>query len=291
MSLRRTASASGLSESPINAKMCLTPICSSTLTRRIFQCGSPEACPSSVRRSYPSFVPDESVHGLRDGPLGVAIVFPRAALRNNARRRAHRESLRIKTFLHLAPRQRHRYGSAVPRSGRQRRHRRRRTIVAKVVEEDAPGARLLSHGDHIAVWTISCHPNADFACEGLRCGPVQLSSSRHRKRGHHMQAFSTRSLAKGDKPEGLEPVPHFVGSGDYAIKLYIRCRIEIEHQSTRSIGIARLAIPRVNLEAGSLRNGRQTFDTIDLKVRFAVARYSRRLQQMGHAPHGMTLKE
>src|ERR1700733_5404022 len=33
MLLRRTASASGLSESPISPKMCLTPICSSTSTR------------------------------------------------------------------------------------------------------------------------------------------------------------------------------------------------------------------------------------------------------------------
>ncbi len=106
-----------------------------------------------------------------------------------------------------------------------------------------------------------------------------------------MQAFSTRSFAKGDKPEGLEPVAHLVGSSDYGVKLHIGCRIEIEHQSTRSVRMARLAIPRVDLETSSLRNGRQTFNAINLKVRFAVARYNRQLHQMGRAPHGVTLKE
>jgi hypothetical protein len=47
----------------------------------------------------------------------------------------------------------------------------------------------------------------------------------------------------------------------------------------------------VNLETSSLRNGHQTFDAIDLKVRFAVTRYSRQFQEMGRTVYGMTLKE
>jgi hypothetical protein len=51
-----------------------------------------------------------------------------------------------------------------------------------------------------------------------------------------MQAFSTRSLAKRDQPEGLEPFGHLVGGSNYVVKRH-GCWIEIEHQPTRLIGI------------------------------------------------------
>jgi hypothetical protein len=47
----------------------------------------------------------------------------------------------------------------------------------------------------------------------------------------------------------------------------------------------------VKFEPGSLRNRHQTFDTIDLKVRFAVARDGRQQKQVGRALHGVALKE
>jgi hypothetical protein len=67
-------------------------------------CGPREACLSSVQRSHRSLVPAWSFHCLRQGPLGVAIVFPRATLYNQAWHGAHGESLWIETFLHLVPR-------------------------------------------------------------------------------------------------------------------------------------------------------------------------------------------
>ena len=47
----------------------------------------------------------------------------------------------------------------------------------------------------------------------------------------------------------------------------------------------------MKLERGDLRYGGQPFDTVDLKVRLAVARDRHELEEIGRTRHGMALKE
>jgi hypothetical protein len=163
----------------------------------------PELLNGSVRRSPSSLVSDHSFRDLRDGTFRAAIVFPCAALCNHARCRADGESPGSRPFLVCC----HVKGietGAPPRARRQRRYRRRRTIVAKVVEEDAPGTRLLCYGAHIAVRTVgrhsncrSCHPDqpgrlvfdldlaTDVAFDGVIAAPTEIGDFDVVLRSHH----------------------------------------------------------------------------------------------------------
>jgi len=80
-------------------------------------------------------------------------------------------------------------------------HRRRHTIVAKIVEEDTPGARLLCDSDHIAVRTVSRHPNADLACEGLRAGQSEFPALGTRTGVTTCKPFPPVVLQKATSPK------------------------------------------------------------------------------------------
>ena len=54
-------------------------------------------------------------------------------------------------------------------------------------------------------------------------------------------------------------------------KFDIRRRVEIENKAAGKGGVAGLVVPWMELDAGTLRHGRQTFDTVDLHIGLAVA--------------------
>ena len=78
---------------------------------------------------------------------------------------------------------------------------------------------------------------------------------------------------------------------DDGAEIQVRRRIEIEDQSSRYFRRIRRAVPRMQLQRGNLGDGDQSFNGIDLQVRFMVARYLHELEQLRHSLHPVALKK
>jgi hypothetical protein len=99
-----------------------------------------------------------------------------------------------------------------------------------------------------------------------------LSLFRGRKRRHDVQAFAARRLAKRHKAKVEKAIAHFPCSVDHYFEIDVRRRIEIKNEAAGKGGIAGLIVPRMQLDAGTLRYSRQTLDSVNLYIGFAVAR-------------------
>jgi hypothetical protein len=78
-------------------------------------------------------------------------------------------------------------------------------------------------------------------------------------------------LQNDTSPEVGKAVAHFLCSVDDNFELDIRRRVEIEDKAAGKGGIAGLVVPGMELDARTLRYGRQTLDTIDLHIGLAIA--------------------
>jgi hypothetical protein len=81
-----------------------------------------------------------------------------------------------------------------------------------------------------------------------------------------MHPFAARRFAKAHEANGFQPVANFARALNYVREINAGRRIEIENQTPWDVGISRLAVPWMQLESGQLRNFRETFHSIDLKV-------------------------
>jgi len=67
-------------------------------------------------------------------------------------------------------------------------------------------------------------------------------------------------------------IAHFLCGVDDDLEIDIGGRVEIEHQAAGKCRIARLVVPGMQLDAGTLSYGCQTLNSINLHIGFAVAR-------------------
>src|SRR3954453_12218406 len=106
-----------------------------------------------------------------------------------------------------------------------------------------------------------------------------------------MQALAAGRLAERLQSEVLEPVAYVLGRLDHLGEIDVRRRVEIEHQPARRVRLVGRTIPWMQFEPRDLRDRGQTLDAVDLQIGLAVAGDFYRFQQIGHALHGMALKE
>src|SRR6202012_6249590 len=171
----------------------------------------------------------------------------------------------------LSPDHRHGDRGIRPAAWGKRRDRCRKLIISQIVEKDLPCTRGLAHVDQIPIWTIACHLTTHITRELFCCGPTErFALPWASKRCHDMKAFATRGLAKRQEPEFGKSVTHFLGTLDHSLERHIGCRIQIEDKPARQRRLARLVVPGMKFDAGALRNGRRSLDTINLHVRLAV---------------------
>ena len=83
-----------------------------------------------------------------------------------------------------------------------------------------------------------------------------------------MEPFPAGRLAKADQAKASQSFSHFSRGLDDPLERHIRSRIEIEDKSAWLIGMSRLAVPRVELKAGDLRDCDQALHAVDLKIGF-----------------------
>jgi hypothetical protein len=98
-------------------------------------------------------------------------------------------------------------------------------------------------------------------------------------------------LQKAIETERFQPFAHFAGCLDHGRESHIGPWVEIEYKPTRHLRPPWLTVPRVQLQGGNLRDGRQTLDTINLQIGFAVAKHGHEFKQTRCARHGMTLEK
>jgi hypothetical protein len=89
----------------------------------------------------------------------------------------------------------------------------------------------------------------------------------------------------------VQPFAHFAGCFDNGRESNIGPWIEIEYESTRHLRPPWLTVPRVKLQGGNLRNSRQTLDTVNLQIGFAVAKHGNEFKQTRCTGHGMALEK
>ena len=106
-----------------------------------------------------------------------------------------------------------------------------------------------------------------------------------------MQALAAGRLAEAGQSEALQPLAQLDGGFDHPAKRHVGRRVEVEHQSARKLGIARLAVPRMQFDSAELGNRGKPFDPVDLEIGLAIARDRHELEQIGRARHGVALEE
>ena len=95
-----------------------------------------------------------------------------------------------------------------------------------------------------------------------------------------MEPLAAGCLTKADQAKAGQSVSYFTRRLDDPLKRYIRSRIEIEDKSARLIGMSWLAVPRVQLKSGDLRDGDQALHAVDLKIRLPVTGDRGQIQQL-----------
>ena len=74
-------------------------------------------------------------------------------------------------------------------------------------------------------------------------------------------------------------------------KLYVRRRIQIEHQPAGNVRLPGGAVPRVYFERAYLRDCGERLDAVDLYVGGTIALDLDQFEQVGHSRHGVPLEE
>jgi len=106
-----------------------------------------------------------------------------------------------------------------------------------------------------------------------------------------VKALAARRFAEGQQAELLESLAYLERGRDDGIEFHVRRRIQVEDQSPGDLRIVGCAVPGMEFQRSHLSDGGQRFDPIDLHVGGPVAPHLDQFKQLGHAGHGMTLKE
>ncbi len=95
------------------------------------------------------------------------------------------------------------------------------------------------------------HLRADRLGERLGKLPVGLAAFAGASQGRHdVQSLAAGRLAERRQAQFLEPCAQFARRRDDRREFDPGARIQIEHQPSGNFGLARLAVPRVQLESG-----------------------------------------
>ena len=146
--------------------------------------------------------------------LSVAVVLPGGALRQERRDRANRKALGVEIGFDLCPGDRHRHSRAGSRAGREWRHGRRHTIVAQVVQKDAPIPQALGHLNEVKARIVPRHLQTDVMREALGLRPGQRAAFANSQWCNDVQALAASRLAKADETQIIEAVAHFSRRSD-----------------------------------------------------------------------------
>src|SRR5258708_30091262 len=106
-----------------------------------------------------------------------------------------------------------------------------------------------------------------------------------------MHPLAAGRFAKAHEANRFEPFANFARALDYSLKLNLGRGIKIEHEAAGHFGIAGPAIPRMQLQPGQLRNCRETFDAIDLKIGLVAAGDFSQREYARRSRHRMALKK
>ena len=98
-------------------------------------------------------------------------------------------------------------------------------------------------------------------------------------------------LQKATSPRASQSLADLARGVHDVVEVDVGCGIEVEHEASRHLRIAGLAVPGMQLDAAHLRDRDQPLDTVHLQVRLRVAAYFHQLQQVRRPRHRMPLEE
>ncbi len=77
-----------------------------------------------------------------------------------------------------------------------------------------------------------------------------------------------------------EALPQFESRLDHGFEVHVGRRVQIKHEATRLLGVARLTVPRMQLQGRDLRHGDEAFDVVDLEIGLVIPAYLDERQQV-----------
>ena len=106
-----------------------------------------------------------------------------------------------------------------------------------------------------------------------------------------MQTLAAGGLGEGVETQILQPVFQLFHRRDHIVERHIGRGVEVEHEASRHIGMARRVVAGMQLQPARLRRRDQGFDPVDLQIGFAVAGHLHQREQRRLSCAGMALKE